>query len=35
MTNSAGLSGANPTTMLTMPRLISFWVVVSLSHFTK
>ena len=29
-TNSAGLSGAKPTTMLTMPRLMSFCVVVSL-----
>ena len=34
-TNSAGLSGAKPTTMLTMPRLMSFCVVVSLSHLTK
>ena len=25
MTNSAGLSGAKPTQMLTMPRLRSFW----------
>src|SRR5262249_41865878 len=35
MTNSAGLSGAKPTRMLTIPRLTSFWVVVSLSHLTK
>ena len=34
-TNSAGLSGAKPTTMLTMPRLTSSWVVVSASHLTK
>ena len=34
-TNSAGFSGAKPTTMLTMPRLMSFCVVVSLSHLTK
>src|SRR5215471_13130227 len=34
-TNSAGFSGANPTTIFTIPRLMSFWVVVSLSHFTK
>ena len=34
-TNSAGLSGAKPTRMFTTPRLISFWVVVSLSHLTK
>ena len=27
ITNSAGLSGAKPTTMFTMPRLMSFWVV--------
>ena len=27
ITNSAGLSGAKPTTMLTMPRLMSFCVV--------
>ena len=26
-TNSAGFSGAKPTSMLTMPRLRSFWVV--------
>ena len=31
----AGLSGETPTTILTMPRLMSFCVVVSLSHFTK
>ena len=30
MTNSAGLSGAKPTRMLTTPRLMSSWVVVSL-----
>lgn len=35
ITNSAGLSGAKPTTMFTMPRLMSFWVVVSRSHLTK
>ena len=35
ITNSAGFSGAKPTTMLTMPRLMSFCVVVSLSHLTK
>src|SRR5688572_18639628 len=35
ITNSAGLSGAKPTTTLTMPRLMSFCVVVSLSHLTK
>ena len=35
ITNSAGLSGAKPTTMLTMPRLMSFCVVVSASHLTK
>src|SRR5689334_2411198 len=34
-TNSAGLSGANPTMMLTTPRLMSVCVVVSRSHFTK
>src|SRR5262249_49642007 len=34
-TNSAGLSAAKPTTMLTMPRLVSVSVVVSLSHLTK
>ena len=34
-TNSAGLSGAKPTRMLTMPRLMSFCVVVSPSHLTK
>ena len=28
-TNSAGFSGAKPTRMLTMPRSMSFWVVVS------
>ena len=28
-TNSAGFSGAKPTMMLTMPWLMSFWVVVS------
>ena len=28
MTNSAGFSGAKPTMMLTMPRLMSAWVVV-------
>src|SRR5262245_46082318 len=33
--NSAGLSGANPTTTLTMPRLMSFCVVVSESTLTK
>lgn len=33
-TNSAGFRGANPTKMFTIPRLISFWVVVSLLHFT-
>jgi len=35
MTNSAGLSGAKPTMMLTTPRLMSSCVVVSLSHFTR
>src|SRR5262249_45946109 len=35
ITNSAGLRGAKPTRMLTMPRLMSFCVVVSLSHFTR
>jgi len=35
ITNSAGLSGAKPTRMLTMPRLTSLAVVVSLSHLTK
>ena len=34
-TNSAGFSGAKPTRMLTMPRLMSFCVVVSRSHLTK
>lgn len=34
-TNSAGSKGAKPLTMLTIPRLMSFWVVVSESHFTK
>ena len=34
-TNSAGFSGAKPTAMLTMPRLTSSCVVVSLSHLTK
>ena len=34
-TNSAGLSGANPTRMLTMPRSMSLCVVVSSSHLTK
>ena len=34
-TNSAGLSGAKPTTMFTIPRSMSFCVVVSLSHLTK
>src|ERR1051326_6485761 len=35
MTNSAGFKGAKPTIMFTIPRLMSFCVVVSLSHFTK
>ena len=35
ITNSAGFSGAKPTRMFTMPRLMSFCVVVSLSHLTK
>src|SRR5262249_22294828 len=35
ITNSAGLSGAKPTRMLTTPRLMSSWVVVSLSHLTR
>ena len=35
ITNSAGLSGAKPTRIFTMPWLMSFCVVVSLSHFTK
>ena len=35
MTNSAGFSGAKPTRMLTMPRSMSFCVVVFLSHLTK
>ena len=34
-TNSAGFSGAKPTRMFTTPRLMSLWVVVSLSHLTK
>ena len=34
-TNSAGLSGANPTRMFTIPRSMSLWVVVSESHLTK
>ena len=34
-TNSAGFSGAKPTMMLTMPMLMSVWVVVWLSHLTK
>src|SRR5262249_8236337 len=34
-TNSAGLSGAKPTWMFTMPRLMSFCVVVDASQFTK
>ena len=34
-TNSAGLSGAKPTMMLTMPLSMSVWVVVSRSHLTK
>ena len=34
-TNSAGCSGAKPTTMFTIPRLMSSWVVVEESHFTK
>src|SRR3712207_2778560 len=33
-TNSAGLSGAKPTSMLTIPRFRSAWVVVSPSHLT-
>src|SRR5262249_7078080 len=35
MTNSAGFSGAKPTTMLTTPLFWSVGVVVSASHFTK
>src|SRR6266705_6968053 len=35
ITNSAGLSGAKPTRMFTMPWLMSFCVVVSLSNLTK
>ena len=34
-TNSAGLTGAKPTTMLTIPCLMSFRVVVEESHLTK
>jgi hypothetical protein len=34
-TNSAGFSGAKPTWMLTMPRLMSACVVVVLSQRTK
>ena len=34
-TNSAGFSGAKPTTMLTMPLSMSVCVVVSASHLTK
>src|SRR5947209_8601625 len=34
-TNSAGFSGAKPTTTFTIPRSMSFCVVVSLSHLTK
>src|SRR6266851_5137910 len=34
MTNSAGFSGAKPTSMLTMPLSMSCWVVVSPLHFT-
>ena len=30
-----GLERREPDEMLTMPRLMSFWVVVSLSHLTK
>ena len=33
-TNSAGLRGANPTSMFTIPRLRSLAVVVSPSHLT-
>ena len=29
MTNLASFGGANPTMMLTMPRLMSFWVVLA------
>ena len=35
ITNSAGFNGAKPTSMLTIPRLRSFCVVVSPSHLTK
>ena len=35
MMNSAGLTGAMPTTMLTMPRSMSSAVVVVLSQLTK
>jgi hypothetical protein len=35
ITNSAGFSGAMPTTMLTIPASISCCVVESRSHFTK
>lgn len=34
-TNSAGFSGAKPTSMLTMPCWRSSWVVVSAPHLTK
>ena len=35
ITNSAGFSGAKATMMLTMPLLMSLWVVVAASHFTR
>src|SRR5438876_6320326 len=35
VTNSAGRSGAKPTTMFTTPLSMSSWVIVSGPHFTK